>query len=150
MKTEFALPQSVVNSVVNYVPHRKPMRLVDTLVDVAGEGAGSVEARIDDDCLLLEEGGRLAPVAMVELIAQAYAAVKGFYDARSGRPCRKGFLVGVQKSEFLKPAFSGDVLRISVETTGDFENFSVIAGRVLRGEEMLGTASVKVFSVEPE
>jgi predicted hotdog family 3-hydroxylacyl-ACP dehydratase len=126
------------------------MRLVDTLVDITGEDSGIVEAKIDDDCLLLQEDGTLAPVAMVELIAQAYAAVKGYCDTRLGKPCRKGFLVGIQKSELAKKAVRGDLLRIDVETAGVFDNFSVIAGRVLRGDEELGSASVKVFSVEPE
>lgn len=146
MKTESLLPQPVTD----YVPHRKPMRLVDTLVDITGEGGGIVEAKIDNDCLLLQEDGTLAPVVMVELIAQAYAAVKGCCDTRLGKPCRKGFLVGIQKSEFVKKAARGDLLRIDVVTEGVFDNFSVITGRVSRGEEVLGSASVKVFSVEPE
>jgi predicted hotdog family 3-hydroxylacyl-ACP dehydratase len=126
------------------------MRLVDKLLDITGDGMGTVEAMIDDDCLLLQGDGTLSPVAMVELIAQAYAVVKGYSDTLLGKPCRKGFLVGIQKSEFMKPAKKGDLLRIAVETTGNFDNFSVVSGRVLREEEILGTASVKVFSVEPD
>jgi predicted hotdog family 3-hydroxylacyl-ACP dehydratase len=146
MKTGSVLPLPVTE----YVPHRKPMRLVETLLDVTAEDAGIVEARIDDDCLLLQEDKTLLPVSMVELIAQAYAAVKGYSDQTAGLPCRKGFLVGIQKSEFRKPAEKGDRLRIIVETTAVFNNFSVITGRVLRGEEVLGSASIKVFSMEAE
>ena len=126
------------------------MRLVETLVDVTEEGAGIVEAKIDDDCPLLQENETLAPVSMVELVAQAYAAVKGYADEKAGKPPRKGFLVGIQKSEFMKTAMKGDTLRIMVETTGSFEDFSVVTGRVLRGDETLAAASVKVFSVEAE
>jgi hypothetical protein len=72
------------------VPHRRPMRLIDSLVEYRDE-LGVVEAVISSENPLVGEEGMLDRASFVELIAQAYAAFKGYHDMLHGMLSRKVF-----------------------------------------------------------
>ena len=78
------------------------MCMVDRLIDVKAQG-GSAEAGIAPDNALVDADGQLDPIALVEMIAQTYAAVNGYHDRLSGETAKQGFLVGIRKIQFLKP-----------------------------------------------
>jgi 3-hydroxymyristoyl/3-hydroxydecanoyl-(acyl carrier protein) dehydratase len=79
------------------------------------------------------------------MIAQTYAAVKG-YDVRlSGKPVKQGFLVGIRKIQFLKLAFVGDVLQINVDTVGAISGFAVVKGQVTRNQEVIAEGEIKLW-----
>jgi 3-hydroxyacyl-[acyl-carrier-protein] dehydratase len=61
------------------VPHRPPLCLVKRLLEFSGQ-TGVVEAVIEPDNIFLNADGSLPPLAAIELIAQASAAVKGYDD----------------------------------------------------------------------
>jgi len=120
------------------------MLLVDTLVSVE-EGRGTVETRLPQSCLAAEENGTLAPLTLVELIAQAYAAVKGWELAKAGLEFNLGYLVGVQKFSYEQPAKIGELLTVNVETFGEFDSFAIVEGAVLQGETVLATGKIKLW-----
>lgn len=126
------------------IPHRLPMRLVDQLLEIEGKN-GVVEALIDSDCPLVSEEGRLEKVALVELIAQSYAALKGYLDRVENKPVRQGFLVGIKKFVSLEPIFSGDRLRITIETLGELEDFAVAEGQIWRSGTLVGRGEIKIW-----
>nr|NIQ96174.1 hypothetical protein [Desulfuromonadales bacterium]NIS42256.1 hypothetical protein [Desulfuromonadales bacterium] len=74
-----------------FIPHRAPMRLVDTLVEYRDQ-SGVIETSVSCDCPFLNESGTLEPVALAEMMAQAYAVIKGYGDSLIGEPAREGFL----------------------------------------------------------
>jgi len=131
------------------IPHRPPMQVVEALQTFDGKG-GTVSARVVRENPLLEEGGALAEVGLLELLAQAYAAVQGYADSLSGEPVRRGFLVGVRKITFLRQAHLGDALIIRVRVVARLENFAIVEGTVLKGEKPLAEGTFKVWIVPTE
>jgi len=129
------------------LPHRPPMRLVDTLLSCEN-GSGEAEACIQAHSFLAGGDGGIDEAALIELIAQAYAAVKGYDDLAHGKPPGKGFLVGMRKIRITGKARAGDRLRISIRTVGVFANFAVVEGAVARGGETLASGTLKLWLAE--
>lgn len=126
------------------IPHRLPLRMVDRLVTVDGKN-GVVEALVAADCPLVAADGKLEDVALTELLAQAYAAVKGYCDLLESKPVKQGFLVGIKKSIKLLPAQAGDRLKIKINTLAELDEFSVAEGEIWRGKELLARGEIKVW-----
>lgn len=126
------------------IPHRLPLRLVETLLRVEGRD-GSVAATVAADCPLVNAAGVLEGVALVELIAQGYAALKGYLDRSANQPVREGFLVGIKKLQLHGAARSGDQLRIEIRTLAELDDFAVAAGEVWREDELLAAGELKVW-----
>jgi predicted hotdog family 3-hydroxylacyl-ACP dehydratase len=131
------------------IPHRRPMQLIETLEAFDGE-AGTVSAVVAAGNPLLEEDGALAEVALLELLAQSFAAVQGYADSFSGQPPRQGFLVGVRKVSFLVRPRLGDHLKITVRVIARLEGFAVVEGSVRRGDALLAEGSIKLWIVPAE
>ena len=126
------------------IPHRKPMCLIDRLIEFKDQG-GTVEASVPFDHALVDKNGRLDTLAVAEMIAQSYAAVKGYDDRRTGEPVKRGFLVGIRKIQFQRAVFAGDLLRINVKTVGSIAGFAVVAGTVRRHQELLAEGEIKLW-----
>lgn len=130
------------------IPHRLPMRLVETLVS-SSEGVGIVEATVLPDSPLITSDGRLESVGLVEMLAQSFAAMKGFEDRRKGEPVRRGFLVGLRSLRLNGVARAGDSLEIRVRTTAEMDGFALAEGEVWRNAELLAVGTLKLW-VSPE
>ena len=126
------------------LPHRKPMCLVDRLVEYA-DASGVVEALVGRESPLVGEDGGLDRIAFIELIAQSYATVRGYSDLLRGEEVKKGFLVAAKMIEVKKAAAAGDVLRISVTTTGEYGDFTLADGVVRSGGEILASGNLTVW-----
>ncbi|WP_321531600.1 hypothetical protein [uncultured Desulfuromonas sp.] len=126
------------------LPHRPPMLLVDALVAFT-PGCGTVVSEVHAEDLFVCEDGSLEPVAFIELIAQSYAAIKGYEDTLNGVPVREGFLVGGRQVKLLSKAHVGDRLTIDIETSGQLEGFCVVDGVVRCDEEILAEGSIKLW-----
>jgi predicted hotdog family 3-hydroxylacyl-ACP dehydratase len=126
------------------VPHRRPMCLIDSLVEYRDE-SGVVEAVISPENPLVGEGGVLDRTSFMELVAQAYAAFKGYRDMLHNMPVKKGFLVVVKRMECRGDIFAGDRLRISVETVSEVGGFAVAEGTVMRGDEVVAEGSLTLW-----
>jgi predicted hotdog family 3-hydroxylacyl-ACP dehydratase len=126
------------------IPHRPPIRIVDRLLSYDGL-QGVVESVIPFESLYVKDDGSIEQAALVELIAQSFAAVKGYADLHEGKPVSKGFLVGVKGFIFHETANSGDRLLVFVSRTGETDEFVLAEGRVMRGEEVLASGNVMVW-----
>ena len=131
------------------IPHRRPMQMIDALLAFDGE-TGTVGVRVAECNPLLEKDGSLAEVALMELLAQSYAAVQGYADSLTGAETRQGFLVGVRKAVFHARPRVGDELRVRVRATARFEAFAVVEGDVRRGGELLAEGNIKLWIVPAE
>ena len=129
------------------IPHRPPLCLVARLLEFK-DPTGVVESIILPDNIMLNSDGSLEQLSVIELIAQASAAVKGYSDLLQGRDIKKGFLVDVRRARFMGQCFSGDRLHIKVETLKNIAGFSVIDGEVARKGETIAAATVKVWVPE--
>jgi 3-hydroxyacyl-[acyl-carrier-protein] dehydratase len=129
-----------------FIPHRLPMRLVDTLISWSGT-TGVIEANPGPDCILVGADGNLDGAALVELLAQGYAAVKGYDDLSQGKEVSEGYLVGVRKLRILGQARAGEPLLVRIRTVGSFEGFAVAEGEVEREGEILASGTIKLWIV---
>ena len=129
-----------------FIPHRPPMRLVDTLISWA-DGTAEIEARPGADCILIGADGALAEAALVELLAQGYAVVKGYDDLLQGKEISEGYLVGVRKFQIAGRARAGERLLVRIRTVGSFEGFAVAEGEVERNGEIIASGTIKLWIV---
>lgn len=131
------------------IPHRKPMRLVDRLLKCR-DGSGTVEAVIEKGSMLLDENGNLEPAAMIELMAQSFAMVKGYEDINNSEPVKNGFLVGVKKADTFGKASAGDRLLVTVKKIWGLEGFVVAEGDIKNGSEVIARGSIKLWVSDEE
>jgi predicted hotdog family 3-hydroxylacyl-ACP dehydratase len=123
------------------------MRLVETLISYDSAFA-VVETKVTADSILVDSDGFLDEAALVELLAQGYATVKGYADTLEGDEISRGYLVGVRKLHIYGLATAGDRLTINIRTVGSFEGFAVAEGEVVRGEEIIASGSIKLWIVD--
>lgn len=145
MTAELTLPMPAER----LIPHRPPMRLVDTLLSFA-DGCGETEACPAAGSILADRSGELDRVALVELIAQSYATVRGYDDLLNGRPVRKGFLVGIRKLRLTGTAFAGERLVTAIRTIGTFDGFALAEGEIVRRDECIARATIKLWIVDED
>lgn len=126
------------------IPHRLPMRLIDRLLEIDGKN-GVVETLVVAECPLVAVDGQLEDIALIELLAQSYAAVKGYCDRLDGKPVRQGFLVGIKKVDWLQTVRVGDRLRIKINTLAELGDFAVADGEVWSGDAMVARGEIKVW-----
>jgi predicted hotdog family 3-hydroxylacyl-ACP dehydratase len=131
------------------IPHRTPMRLVDTLLSVH-EGCGVTESILPRTSMMADGEGKIDEVAFVELIAQSYAAFKGYTDRMDGKPPGEGFLAGVRRLGITGSAYAGDRLLTAIRTVAAIGGFAVVEGAVTRGDETLASGTLKLWLVDPD
>jgi predicted hotdog family 3-hydroxylacyl-ACP dehydratase len=126
------------------VPHRPPFLLVDRLLEFAGQ-TGVVESVIAPDNLFISDEGLLNEIALVELLAQSAAAVKGYSDLKEGKEIKKGFLVDIREFYFKERCCKGDIIHISIEIAKSFSGFSVINGHLVSRGKELAAGTLKLW-----
>lgn len=131
----------------NILPHKPPMLLIDSLVLVEDEQA-VVTSRFDKNCILAGTSGEIDGVAYAELVAQAYAAFKGYQLAEAGEDIKEGYLVGIRKMKVLGKAFVGDSLTVKVTTVGLLQGFAVVDGIVAHESMTLAEVRLKLYVPE--
>ncbi len=146
MSNEFKLPMAAEG----LIPHRLPMRQIDRLVEYHEGEEATVEAVIDAANPLLDGDGQLAEVALVEMLAQAFAAVQGYADRMAGKPVGQGFLVGISKVEIEGTARVGDCLSIRIRPIATVDRFVVVEGEVLLGQQVLAAGKLKLWIPQVE
>lgn len=128
------------------VPHAPPMRWIRRLIACENDCAVS-EAQCDAGDLPVDAQGRLEPPAFIELVAQTFAAMRGYQSQISHQPAPKGYLVGVPRAELLGTARVGEILRTELKAGKGFESFFPADGVVYRGTDPLADVSIVVWEV---
>ncbi|MDF1580909.1 MAG: hypothetical protein P1P74_09050 [Desulfuromonadales bacterium] len=141
MMSESLLP--LPQAAENLLPHRPPMMLIDRLLTYQPDRSGSAEVTLGSDCVLVD--GTLNRVALVEMMAQTYAALKGYEDLSQGKPVLEGFLVGIRKARFAADAQVGDTLIVKVATIGAIDGFYMIRSSVRRDDTILAEGTLKLW-----
>lgn len=127
------------------LPHRAPLLLIERLV-AWEELAATAEACLAPESPFADGEGLLDPVVMIELMAQTYAALRGYDDLLHGRPVGKGLLVGARQVLLSGAARAGERLVVAVRAVGVFEGFALVEGEVRRGAAVLAAGSIKLYN----
>ncbi len=133
------------------IPHRKAMLLIDTLLAydrevgvgtiLGGSKSGSVFAVEDAK----EVGSVVEEVVLLEMMAQAYACLRGYEDRLAGRPPGMGFLVGVRHFVCHRRVGVSEEVVINVATTVQIESFFLAEATVKVVHETVAQAELKIW-----
>lgn len=127
------------------IPHRKPMCLIDSL-SVSDGKSGSASARFPSDCpFVIDHEGMIERLALLELIAQTYAASKGYEDLADGIDSSQGYLVGISNAVCYSDAYARQDLLIKVESEEAFDGFHLATGEVWHEDTLLMKATLKIW-----
>jgi len=140
MSTSLSLPLSADL----LVPQRPPIRVIDRLIEF-DEFRGVVESFVSPDSIFVRDDGSVEEVAMVGIIAQAFAAVKGYADILKGKPVNKGLLVEVKRLNITGKAFGGERLLTFLKRIVDMDEFSLAEGKVMHNDQLIALGNVMVW-----
>lgn len=130
------------------VPHKKPMLLVDEILSVE-EPDARVKSVIGADHLFLRADGTLAPEALIEIVAQSFAACEAQRRELAGLSTDGGgYMASVRDFEVLLPVRQGDELVTRVTKKDDFMGTRIVAGEVFCGTEKVAAGTVYIFMWE--
>lgn len=124
------------------LPHRLPMLLLSGLTRVDDFEIEAI-AEIAVENIFVDEQGCLAQAALVELMAQTFAAGLG-----QKHGVRAGYLVALNKICFYGQAKVGNSLRILAREQTRLGNILVASGQVMRDNICLCSGEFKVWLVE--
>jgi predicted hotdog family 3-hydroxylacyl-ACP dehydratase len=127
------------------IPHRRPMQVIDRLNESDGK-VGVAETCFDmDSPFVIDSSGKIERLVLIELVAQTYAAAKGYEDLSAGKKFSQGYLVGISKAVFHSDAYAGESLLIKVQTKDSFDDFFITVGEVFQQEKLILEASLTIW-----
>jgi 3-hydroxymyristoyl/3-hydroxydecanoyl-(acyl carrier protein) dehydratase len=127
------------------LPHRPPMLWLDELIE-ADEVQGVAVGRIREDNPLRLADGRLDPLAAVELVGQAAAAMAA-RDAGPDGVAAGGLLVGVRGCTFAaRAALPGAALSVRVRRGKSWEELASWHGAVEIDGRLLAEGDFRVYT----
>ncbi len=133
------------------VPHRETMLLIDQLLTYdRDQGSGRISAGIAPDTVFCDRGisgedNFLEEVVVLEMMAQAYACLRGYEDRLAGKPPSLGFLVGVRHFAAQRRVEIASKFTIAVVTTIKLADFFIADAVVKSGAETIAAAELKIW-----
>ncbi len=127
------------------IPHRKLMCLIDRLNEYDGKSSSASASFAADSPFVINRKGRIERLALLELIAQTYAASKGYEDLVDDIDVSQGYLVGISNAVYHCDAYARQDLLIKVESEEAFDNFHLAVGEVWRDDTLLLKATLKIW-----
>ena len=127
------------------VPHKKPMLLVDEILSVT-EPDARVKSVVRPEHLFLRADGTLSPEALIETVAQSFAACEAQRRELAGLSTDGGgYMASVREFEDFLPVRAGDELVTRVTLKDDFMGTRIVAGEIFRGAEKVAAGTVYLF-----
>ena len=128
------------------IPHRDRMKLINEVLDINADKV-ITSALVSDKWPLYQEGF-VDPIVLIEIVAQTAAAhirwKKGVDKGGGG-----GWLVGIKSADFFLDRIPLHTMLItSVKPLSSAENYNVLEGTVMAGEDILGRIQIQVFRSE--
>ncbi|MFQ5589531.1 MAG: hypothetical protein ACE5HE_00065 [Phycisphaerae bacterium] len=124
--------------------HRGAMLMLDELTE-CGEGVARCRTTVSPDNPFLDAQGTLEGVALIEMLAQGAAALRGYEASRAGGRPTSGYLVGIKELNLTATARADDSLAIEVRQTFVLEQTAIMEARVLNGATLLAYGVLKVW-----
>jgi len=130
------------------VPHRDRMRLVEVFEghDQDRDGITRTVAR---DTWPLCDGRTVNPHVVIELVAQATAAMAGWDDFKQGKSVGFGYIVGIKNACIsMDPIPAGSLLTVKTRKILTQGNYGVFSGAVYSEARVWGEVVLQVFRPE--
>ena len=127
----------------DFIPHRLPIRFVDELADAGHPFRTRYTVPAESPYVA---DGALMPEALLEIMAQCFAAGAGYRVKSAGREVSWGYLAAVKHFRVLGQAVSGDVLEASCTITASVGPIHVVEAEVHREGSLLASAQIKIFT----
>ncbi|NOZ86463.1 MAG: hypothetical protein GXP49_09350 [Deltaproteobacteria bacterium] len=128
------------------VPHKAPMLLLDSISDV-DEVHINAKASVAKDNPFLVPGAGLLPSALIEMVAQASAAIMGYNGYLQGAVPPMGYLVSVKDTsiDLDRPILEGTSLEIEANLDNVMGDFAWYKGDVRLEDTIICTTTLMVF-----
>ncbi|MBR5704353.1 MAG: hypothetical protein IKX21_00095 [Deltaproteobacteria bacterium] len=130
-------------AVTALLPHRRPMLLLDALTGVQNNQIQAIFT-VREDNIFLRSDGTLEAVALLEAMAQCFAAGQGL---RGSGQNRVGYLAAVRRCNITGEAHLGDILCASARAVAQVGAIIIVEGEMTRGEEKLASAEFKIYTL---
>lgn len=134
-------------SVSSLVPHRAPMLILEELQECTEEFARGVMV-VQPGNPYLSARRMLSAAAYPELVAQLFAASRGYLVRSEAHAPQVGYLAGISDFRIAREASVGERLLIEFESAQRIGNVAMITGSVKSGEERLAEGQIKLYLAE--
>ncbi len=124
----------------NFMPHRKPMLLLDKLIYV-DESNAKASFTIPKDCVFIQENQEIEPIALVEILAQSFAAGNGVTN-----PKNFGYLASMRSMKIHGTASVGDTVKAKVQCLAKVGDIMVIEGKLFKDDQCITEGQFKIFA----
>jgi len=132
-------------SIEALVPHRGLMRLVDVF-EGHDETRHGITRSVARSTWPLCDGGFVNPHVMIELVAQATAAMAGWDEFKGGKRLGFGYIVGIKNAWLCRePIPVGALLTMRTSKILTQENYGVFSGEVYEQHRRRGEVLLQVF-----
>ncbi len=138
-------------SAIELIPHRSTMLLIDKLLSYdKAQGSGCILAAGREESLFCApesagEGRFLEEVVVLEMMAQAYACLRGYEDRLQGCQPSLGFLVGVRHFNLRRRVKVCEEVIIQVATTIQLDDFFIADAVAMVAAEKVATGELKIW-----
>ena len=140
-----ALPMDIES----LIPHRDRMKLLNDVIEVNADMA--VTSALVSELWPLRNGSFVDPLVLIEIVAQTAGVhiswKKGIDKGGGGQ----GWIVGIKDADFFLDRIPlQTVLITTVKNLYSAENYHVLEGTVMTGEELLCRIQIQVFRSESD
>lgn len=143
MKKQATVKNDIGFAVREQIPHKDKMLLIDGLAYKEGDKI-KLSFRVPSDNVFVAADAVLAPVALVEMLAQLCAAQHTF-DNGVGADELHGYLVGIDNVTFSGPVQAGDELTLVAWKTFEMQDIKRVKGEVYKGSELKAVSELTLF-----
>ncbi|MDR2427024.1 MAG: hypothetical protein LBD46_07620 [Endomicrobium sp.] len=126
--------------------HKPPMLLVDHILEES-KNSGKVSFSIKKDFIFLDEKGFVLRTALIEMAAQALAAVDGYQKKHDKKPFLKGFLVSVKNFKFYNDAKENDIVICMIDKIDEFASLHMVKAGILVNDTLIAEGELRIFEI---
>lgn len=129
------------------IPHRDEMRLIDGIA-FKDKNKVTLSIIVPSDSIFVAPDKVVAPLAMIEMLAQLCSAQYTFEEGldHDGHLC--GYLVGIDNVKFTEPVYAGDKLDLIAWNVIELKEVHRILGEVFRDDIIVGQAELTLYKTE--
>jgi predicted hotdog family 3-hydroxylacyl-ACP dehydratase len=131
-----------------YMLHRPPLRLIQSLLRVEDD-YGEAQTTLHVGDVGVAPDGRIEAAALLEMVAQTYAAARGYQQRQTGQKTELGYLVGASDFRIERRPAAGESLVIKIKSSCSFGSFYLIDGQVLCDGRVVAGGTLKAW-VQPD
>ena len=130
------------------LPHRFPFLLVDRVLEVVPGKKAVALKRLSASDRLVQVGGALPGVFLLEACAQlcALAGAPAKEDSQGGAPPRTGYLVGIEGFEVLRRGQAGDSVELEIHLGRGFGKLQQVTFEARIDGEILSRGNLTVLN----